>query len=29
MPTRKQVLDYAKHVDDLLGKYFSPQIRIE
>jgi len=29
IPTRKQVLDYAKHVDDLYGKYFSPQIRIE
>ncbi len=26
-PTRQEVLNYAKHVDDLLGKYFSPPIR--
>ena len=24
----KQVLDYAKYIDDLLGKHFSPAIRI-
>jgi hypothetical protein len=27
IPTRQQVLDYAKQIDDEFGKYFSPPVR--